>query len=190
MTDSTLQPTYGAEIEGKRLAVFDDLLPKAALEQLTGIMYKSGFTRSEVARPDVAAFRHWATEIPVEALTQLPIWEPTQRALAQFIPERRYKPYRSYVNANFYGDMLFTHTDCLPGSDELTALWYVSTMWDHEWGGETLFFDSHNDARAVVSPRPGRLAIFNGNLTHAGRPPSRICVEPRFTLALKLQPLV
>lgn len=182
-------PTYRAQIEGKSLAVYDGLLDKPELEKLTGVMYKSGFTRNEVARPDVAAFRHWASEIPVEALRQLPVWEPTRHALEQFNPGRRYDVYRSYVNANFYGDMLFTHTDCLPGSDELTALWYLCTVWDHEWGGETLFFDSRNDARAVVSPRPGRLAIFNGNLTHAGRPPSRICVEPRFTLALKLQPV-
>lgn len=189
MPETRIQPTYAAEIEGKRLAVYDGLLAKPELERLAGVMYKSSFTRSEVARPDVAAFRHWACEIPGEALRQLPVWEPTRRALEHFAPGRLYRPYRSYVNANFYGDMLFTHTDCQPGSDELTALWYVCIAWDHEWGGETLFFDSHNDARAVVSPRPGRLAVFNGNLTHAGRPPSRICVEPRFTFALKLEPV-
>jgi SM-20-related protein len=37
----------------------------------------------------------------------------------------------------------------------------------------------------VVSPRPGRLVIFDGSIPHAGRPPSRICHAPRYTLAYK-----
>ena len=54
-------------------------------------------------------------------------------------------------------------------------------------GGETLFFDSKQDAAFVVSPRPGRLCIFDGTLLHCGRPPSRICFSPRYTFAYKLE---
>lgn len=58
-----------------------------------------------------------------------------------------------------------------------------------EWGGETLFFDSGMDAQVAVTPRPGRLVLFGGSLTHVGRPPNRICCAPRYTLAFKLQPM-
>lgn len=84
--------------------------------------------------------------------------------------------------------MLFTHTDALPGQKGLTALWYIAPEWNVEWGGETLFYDSGLDAVAVVTPRPGRLVVFDGSITHVGRPPNRICYVPRYTLAFKLEP--
>ena len=62
------------------------------------------------------------------------------------------------VIARWRGDMLFTHTDAHPGAGELTALWYICDRWDHEWGGETMFYDQHMDVRAAITPRPGRLA--------------------------------
>ncbi|HET6603492.1 MAG TPA: 2OG-Fe(II) oxygenase [Xanthomonadaceae bacterium] len=180
-------PSQVTQIGAGRVAVYDDLLAPAHCEQLFGVLGKSGFTRSEVARPETAQFRHWATEIPLQALPKMPFYEPTLQAVSGFDPQHRYRVYRSYVNAAFYGDMLFSHTDCLPGAGELTALWYVCARWDPEWGGETLFFDGAMDARAVVSPRPGRLVVFDGELTHVGRPPNRICTDPRYTLALKLE---
>jgi SM-20-related protein len=67
------------------------------------------------------------------------------------------------------------------------VLWYISTRWGHDWGGETMFYDDANDARAAVTPRPGRLVIFDGELLHVGRPPNRNCYIPRYTLALKFE---
>jgi hypothetical protein len=67
-------------------------------------------------------------------------------------------------------------------------LWFIAPDWNVEWGGETVFFDSVMDAQIAVSPRPGRLVLFDGSLTHVGRPPNRICYAPRYTLAFKLQP--
>ena len=83
--------------------------------------------------------------------------------------------------------MLFSHVDCVEGAGELTALWYVCDQGDPEWGGETVFFDRQRDVRAAVSPRPGRLVLFDGDILHAGRPPNRNCHAPRFTLAVKLE---
>jgi len=98
-----------------------------------------------------------------------------------------YRPYRAYTNVASFGDMLFTHTDCLPGQHDLTALWYLCERWDVEWGGETMFYDAHDEVALAVVPRPGRLVIFDGAIKHAGRPPSRICHVPRYTFAIKFQ---
>lgn len=51
-----------------------------------------------------------------------------------------------------------------------------------------MLYDHNQDAVACVTPRPGRLAIFDGTILHAGRPPNRICYAPRYTLAFKLEP--
>ncbi len=182
-----IEATYRSEIDGRRIAVYDDLIPQAPLLKLWAALKGAGYTRSEIARPDTADYRHWATEIALDALQTMPFFAPTMIALADFMPTQRYRAYRSYVNVAHYGDMLFSHTDAHPGAGELTALWYICDHWDHEWGGETMFYDDTRDVRAAVTPRPGRLAIFDGELLHAGRPPNRNCYVPRYTLALKLE---
>lgn len=176
-------------IEDRVIRVYDDLVPLAAVQQLTTGLMKAGFARTEVARPDTSGYRHWATEIPLESAVQLPVFGPTEQVVRDADPTTSYRIYRSYCNYAGYGDMLFTHTDCRPDERDLTALWFIAPEWNVEWGGETLFYNSQMDAEAVVSPRPGRLVIFDGRITHAGRPPNRICYAPRYTLAFKLEPV-
>jgi SM-20-related protein len=176
-------------IEGREVRVYDGLLDAKHIHELTAALQGGGFTRTESARPDTSAFRHWVLNIPMQTATELPVYEPTLMAAREFAAEIAYRIYRCYCNHAAYGDMLFTHTDCAPGAGELTALWFIAPEWNVEWGGETLFFDSTMDAQAAVTPRPGRLVLFDGSLTHVGRPPNRICFAPRYTLAYKLQPL-
>jgi SM-20-related protein len=182
-----IESTYRTEIQGRRIAVYDGLMPEPALLKLWSVLNRAGFTRTEIARPDTAEHRHWATEIAVDQLPTMPFFAPTMAALVDYAPKQRYRAYRCYVNVAHYGDMLFTHTDCHPGAGELTVLWYICDRWDHEWGGETMFYDDARDVRAAVTPRPGRLVVFDAELLHAGRPPSRVCYVPRFTLAIKLE---
>lgn len=186
-TANRIAPTWRAGIDGSSVAVYDGLMPEIELHKLWAVLNRAGFTRTEIARPDTAGHRHWATEIAVDALQSMPFLAPTLAAVADFAPGQDYRVYRSYVNVAHYGDMLFTHTDAHPGAGELTALWYICDRWDIEWGGETVFYDNTADVRAAVMPRPGRLSIFDGELRHAGRPPNRVCYVPRFTLALKLE---
>jgi Rps23 Pro-64 3,4-dihydroxylase Tpa1-like proline 4-hydroxylase len=121
------------------------------------------------------------------AVQNLSLLPATLQAVAAVRPNERYRAYRAYTNHAAFGDMLFTHTDCLPDRRELTALWFLCENWDTEWGGETVFFNSAGDAEFIASPRPGRLVVFDGAIRHAGRPPSRICYTPRYTFALKLE---
>jgi len=163
-----------------------DLTPRQAdVLALTGMFDSGAFTRNESARGDTQAFRHWVLNIPLEAAMRLAAYLPTVAGVEDFAKSRKYRAYRSYCNHAAHGDMLFTHTDSRPGEQGLTALWYIAPLWDVEWGGETLFFNSKMDAEAVVSPKPGRLVIFDGSITHAGRPPNRACYAPRYTLAYK-----
>ena len=185
-----LRPDRAGEIDGLRVAVFDDLVPMNMVKQIKSILDTSPFQHNEIARPDTAEYRHWANNMTVEAARNLPFHTATLLASEHLIRAgRKFQVYRAYTNYAGYGDMLFTHTDCLPGAGELTALWFVAERWDIEWGGETLFFNHAGDAEFVVSPRPGRLVLFDGELRHCGRPPNRICTEPRYTLAFKLEPV-
>ncbi|KQZ60267.1 MULTISPECIES: 2OG-Fe(II) oxygenase [unclassified Lysobacter] len=173
-------------IDGRPLRVYDGLLGNVG-EYVRGLA-RAPFTRTEVARPETNDYKHWATEVKLEALVQQPIFDLTRRAVLGFTgPNFGYKPYRAYTNVASFGDMLFTHTDCLPDQHDLTALWYLCEQWDLEWGGETMFYDAADEVACAVTPRPGRLVIFDGAIKHAGRPPNRICYAPRYTFAIKFE---
>jgi len=174
------------EIDGRPLRVFDGLLPNVA-DYVRGLS-SAAFTRTEIARPDTADYMHWATEVKLENLLRQPIFELTRRAVQVFeVAGRAYRPYRAYTNVASYGDMLFTHTDCLPDQHDLTALWYLCERWDLEWGGETMFYDEADEVAFAVKPKPGRLVVFDGAIKHVGRPPNRICYAPRYTFAIKFE---
>ena len=175
-----------AEVDGRPLRVFDGLLLNVA-DYVRGLS-SAAFTRTEIARPDTAEYMHWATEVKLENLVRQPIFELTRRAVLGFeTSEFAYRPYRAYTNVASYGDMLFTHTDCLPEQHDLTALWYLCDRWDLEWGGETMFYDAADEVAFAVAPKPGRLVVFDGAIKHVGRPPNRICYAPRYTFAIKFE---
>lgn len=177
------------QVDSLPVLVADGLLAPADTARLYQWLIGQPFTRNEFARSDTQAFLHWAFNLSVADCERLPFFGPTLKAIQEYFPERGpQRCYRTYCNLSAYGDMLFTHTDSQPGVEELTALWYIAPRWDVEWGGETILFDSGGDARFAVSPRPGRLLVFDGRIRHAGRPPSRVCVIPRLTFALKLEP--
>jgi Rps23 Pro-64 3,4-dihydroxylase Tpa1-like proline 4-hydroxylase len=179
-------PNRELQIDGRPIKVFDGLLSNVG-EYVQGLS-RAAFTRSEVARPDTAEYKHWATEVKLDALARQPIFEITERAVRAFAREGfSYRPYRAYTNVASYGDMLFTHTDCLPDQHDLTALWYLCNAWDIEWGGETMFFDANDEVACAVIPKPGRLVVFDGAIKHVGRPPNRICYAPRYTFAIKFE---
>ncbi len=183
---SDFKPVRSGEVDGRPIYVFDNLVEKRVNDEIYQALTKAPFTRTEMARPETAAYRHWAYNMPLEKARLLPIAIRAQQAMDSLF-EESYRMYRCYCNVASFGDMLFTHTDCQPNAREMTALWFIQKEWDHEWGGETLFFDANKDAAFVASPKPGRLVIFDGAILHAGRPPNKICTEPRYTFAMKFE---
>ncbi len=178
--------TAQGQVDGLPIWVFDDLVEKKTIDEIYQALMHAPFTRSEISRPDTEIYRHWAYNMPLDKALQLPIYQATQKQLNAHT-ERNYRMYRCYCNLVSYGDILFNHTDCQPGTHEMTALWYIQDQWDVEWGGETLFFNARDDASYVASPRPGRLVIFDGSIKHKGTPPSKICTLPRLTFAMKFE---
>jgi SM-20-related protein len=180
-------PGRTAKIEGRDVFVFDDLVPPEESARYFQTLSRASFIRSEMARPDTQEHRHWVCEMPLENLPRISLWPATQTAVAAARPGEKYAPYRVYTNFAAFGDLLLTHVDALPNARELTALWFLSEKWDTEWGGETLFYDDAGDAQIAVSPKPGRLVLFDGAIRHAGKAPNRNCYVSRFTFAIKLR---
>ncbi len=74
------------------------LMNEPELLKRWSVLNRAGYTRAEIARPDTAEHRHWATEIALDALQGMPFYASTLAAVGDFAPGQRYRAYRSYVN--------------------------------------------------------------------------------------------
>ena len=174
------------QVGGRDVFVFDGLVSAEESARYFTAISQASFKRTESARADTE-YRHWVCEMPLENLPRTSLWHATGKAVLQVRPGERFVPYRVYTNFASFGDTLLTHVDAVPNARELTALWFLCEHWDKEWGGETLFYDESGDAEIAVSPKPGRLVLFDGAIRHAGKPPNRNCPVGRYTFAVKLR---
>lgn len=91
---------------------------------------------------------------------------------------------RCYANAHTYGVEGYPHVDSRkPGN--YTTIFYMNPAWKPEWAGETVFMNDLGDIAHAVLPKPGRMVMFDGRITHAARALTRICPAMRVTLMFK-----
>ena len=99
---------------------------------------------------------------------------------------KRENLYSAYVNVLKDGDMPGVHVDSpYFVEDSQTVLLYLNPEWHPNWGGETIFYDHNLDAKYIVSPKPGRVVIFDGRIPHSGRPPTPRYKSNRYIMAFK-----
>lgn len=110
----------------------------------------------------------------------LELWQLIQQSIGA-----GHVPVRVYANGHTFGDDGHVHTDATtPG--HYTSLYYAHPQWDHNWGGETLFFNSDRDTILHSSfPKPGRLVHFSGTIPHTARSPARDCPALRSVIVIK-----
>lgn len=92
---------------------------------------------------------------------------------------------RSYINVYNMSTYLSCHTDDQE-EDSITFLYYANPTWEVDWGGETVFYDSHKqEIVKSVLPKPGRIVFFNSTIPHASRPSTINALQQKFTIAIK-----
>lgn len=165
--------------------VFDDLisadLVDAIFESVHQPVYKFG-QKSNVGDE----FGFWIAMVDDETRNNVPALRALWEAVDGNVTRGSYGIERMYVNAYNFGDCPTVHQD---HADEghFTALYYANYEWNHNWSGETVFYNEAKDEilRAVY-PRPGRIVVFDARIPHVAREPNRICPVVRYTIAIKL----
>lgn len=164
--------------------VFDAAVARQAYARFRLLDY--GFTDSD--RPDTTHVQHLKHDFEPEAFRRDPLLAALIETARDFLGERGIatgQVYRIYANFNLHGDFQFAHED----GEGFTALAFLNARWHEDWGGELLLYPEGSAAFAyAVSPRPGRMAIFDAGVRHRGGVPSKLCFEPRITLAIKFGP--
>jgi hypothetical protein len=97
---------------------------------------------------------------------------------------KKFEMIHVYANGQTHGQPGSTHLDN-PEPNYWTFLFYVNPEWNIEWGGETVF--STENGMLAVTPEPNSGILFNSNIPHFGRDPSRHYSGLRVTVAFKLK---
>lgn len=89
----------------------------------------------------------------------------------------------AYINIYTPDSTCLAHIDS--PSKGLTFLYYPNTLWDINWGGETIFFDNNKEAVFTSIYKPNRLVVFDPRIMHLAKTPSILSESFRYTIAYK-----
>ena len=169
----------GSDVDDN-VTVLDGLYPGAFVQQVQDDLLARGWTYSEGASRG-ADLVHWVTEMSADEPLVLTLRNGFQESLGV---QGNFRLSRVYCNAHVCSDCPLPHRDSSDPRDR-TILYYANAEWRPEFAGETVIFDDDDEIAYAVLPRPGRVVIFNSALTHCARPPTKIFLGLRLTVAFK-----
>ncbi|HTY69442.1 MAG TPA: 2OG-Fe(II) oxygenase [Alphaproteobacteria bacterium] len=171
------------------IEVFDNAVPPQLVETLDEIVRMPIWKHGVKSSPD-DPLSFWFAPF-ADSEPALEKFSPELFALwlcAKRLLKGEHRIELAYANGQTYGQSGEIHTDTNePGRK--TVVFYCNRVWQPNWHGETLFYTpDHGDVIRAVLPKPGRIVIFDSDIPHAGRDPSRLCPLIRVTITFKLQP--
>jgi Rps23 Pro-64 3,4-dihydroxylase Tpa1-like proline 4-hydroxylase len=180
---TSVVPRTQHTIGSKKVLVFDDLFSDSFVESFGLVLLRQDYQYRPSFDNELSA------SMTAELLTSLPVLPEVVAVILQhYYPEMVASPVEQvlshgYAAAMRFGDSCAVHRD-VACPDCVTFLYYGNLTWNPTWGGETIFHDDDMSAAACVSPRPGRLVLFNAALYHRAGVPSRHCPSFRYGLSL------
>lgn len=179
-----LPPAREATVDGRPLYVFDGLAPAQETVGLQRFLEEDALPGASSADGTQAArLLEFDTTEPQEGSFQR--WSTTlAAALFGEVELEHCHVKRVQVAADGWTD-----GDGASGRsrDGVVAMWFLCTVWSGDRGGETLFLDDAGEAMVCVSPRPGRLVLFDSSTARyhlaprGAAPGSCFTLEYRFT---------
>ena len=171
----------------RRLFIVDDLLTSDAAGAVYTHVRDLSYSLSDSDREDTSDYRHLKHEFATQGDRSDPIMlmlADKARALLSSAGIDCGPLYRIYANLNMFGDFQFSHHD----GDGWTALLFANPHWGEDWGGEFIAYSgAAQPYDHAISPRPGRMLIFDGLILHRGGVPSKFCYVPRISIAVKFE---
>jgi len=179
--------TYRELAIGARTAfVLEDAIHEGDRREAYAFFRLLGYRFNHGDRSDARRILHWAYDFKDTEIES----NRTLRALT--VVARRFLAHRglpfaflerAYANIALYGDVQLAHDD----GDVWTALYFANPEWDLDFGGELFMYGEDPSVAVAIQPRPGRLVVFDGMIPHRAGVPSKLCLDPRITVAIKLR---
>jgi len=178
-----ITPRQELTISGKKVFVFDDIFTDSFVKSFAIFLLKQDYKpRSSFDNElSVALEPGFIASLPAFPEVVTALMDHYQMRMAA-VPQAQSLLF-AYAAAIRFGDSSVIHQD-VQCDDCLSFLYYGNIIWRGEWGGETLFYDDELSAVAAVSPRAGRLVLFNAGIHHRAGIPTRDCPTFRYTFSL------
>lgn len=172
--------------EKKRpLWIVDQVAQEEALPGIEKFFKELPYSFFESDREDTEYLKHLVHNFSIEDALENPVLSTYIDNVKDILLSHNIsfgKLERVYCNFILYGDFQYAHED----GPVWTGLYFLNQRWDSDWGGEfQAYHGDHKGLSTSVSPVPGRLTVFDGEILHRGGVPSKICIEPRLTLVVK-----
>jgi len=176
--------------EKLKIFVFDRLFEEKALLAIYKKFKSLPYCLMDHDRDDTQAVKHLVHVFDSQEIEATPLIKAIIQIVQELAETQGLKVKtvaRVYANFNLHGDYQFAHED----GDVWTTLVFVNGSWNEDWGGELLLYDGKFEPSTdrgfayAITPRPGRMVIFDGRIKHRGGVPSKFCLEPRISLAIK-----
>jgi SM-20-related protein len=183
LTESTFRKR---QLDGRPLILIDGLFRPDFVDVFDRFLRALPFSLADYDAENTRHVLHWVHEFALEEVTTNPLlsfaYSRIRSASTEAYLESRIQLKRVHCNTSLYGDMQLPHIDITPG---VTCLYYSNPVWEPNWMGETIFYDSRGEPVYAVFPRPGRVVVFAADILHRGGVPSRECIEARRSVAFK-----
>lgn len=101
-----------------------------------------------------------------------PIWKELYDKVCNYAGSN-FIPYRYIVNGQTLGQEGYPHSDFARNlENRSTFLGYLNMEWNHEWQGDTVFYNNKEmTERDRITPAPGLLVEYDSRIVHQGTPP-------------------
>jgi SM-20-related protein len=169
-------------VDAGQIVVLDGMFSADAIGSLHTFIGKLPYHLNDTDTLETDYVKHWKSELLIPLALATPVLKECATVADAVFPGHGCVLERVHVNLMLYGDVQFPHTDADEG---VTVLYYANPEWNEHWFGETIFYNAAREALVAVSPRPGRVVAFNGEMLHRAGVPSRECFVPRTTVAFK-----
>ena len=166
--------------------VVDGLFSESILKRLHLQLQVAGYSLCSATSNASTEWNETMTELDVEDFVS----DEFGRILvsevnALNIDRRHLNASKVLVNSIRSGDVSFVHKDSDKDS-EYSVLVYVNPLWEEDWAGETIFYDTQSEPVTAVSFRPGRVVIFPSKVLHRAGIQMSTCQDFRYTLSIRM----
>ena len=187
---------YDYDLSQDQIIIIDDLFPNYFINHVHDLVFNSyswfyGHTSNypidknydigaDESWPEIACLKQQIYP-PMSAIANDSCFQMIYNAITHLIPFEL-ELGEILINGQQYIHNTVPHTDC-SCDNGISWIYYVNKNWDNHWGGETVI--QINNTWKKITPVPGRVFLFKGNIPHHGLPPNEKYKGLRATLVYK-----
>lgn len=178
-----IKPSFWHKYNGKSVIVFDNIFSQKYVEAFGIWMLGLNYQRRPSFDNELSVGIETETYKTLPKLPQI-VSKTIENYYSKMSKKRSpQKLSHLYAASVRYGDHTIIHQD-IDCANCITFLYYGNIHWDSAWGGETVFFDNDKNAMFAVSPKSGRLVLFNAQLYHRTGIPMKNSSSMRYGLSI------